>query len=309
VVLRTAVRPRWLALLALALAAASVMAWLGTWQLSRARESSRREAIQAATSRPAVPLTSLLRPRQSFTNGVADRPVTVSGRWDGAHQLLVADRYLGDSRGLWVLDPLVLDDGSAVAVVRGWVTSVTDPAASTTGLPASTVQVAGVLRPSEPPIDREPGVGSGLPAGQIDGIDLTQLVQRWPQKLITGYVVLTSQDPAPTGALPRPVPPTAPSSDSVAWQNLSYAIQWFVFAGFGLFLWYRLVRDDHLGRLPSGPPRGGRRGDVAPAPAVEGDTAGVASGSSGATEPVAQPVTEPVTERATDTLIDRGAQP
>jgi hypothetical protein len=35
----------------------------------------------------------------------------------------------------------------------------------------------------------------------------------------------------------------------VAWQNLSYALQWFVFAGFGLFMWWRLVRDDHRGTL------------------------------------------------------------
>ena len=39
-VLRTALRPRWLALLALALALASVFAWLGTWQLDRARSEA-----------------------------------------------------------------------------------------------------------------------------------------------------------------------------------------------------------------------------------------------------------------------------
>jgi len=68
--------------------------------------------------------------------------------------------------------------------------------------------------------------------------------------------VLTGQQPAPTGAgsgvaavALRAVPPTSPGSRSLAWQNLSYAVQWFVFAGFGLFMWWRLVRDDHRGRL------------------------------------------------------------
>jgi surfeit locus 1 family protein len=245
-------RPRWLALLALVLVLASGMARLGQWQWDRAQEQGRRQNERAATSRPAVPLSSLLRPQQSFTNQVSDRPVTVTGRWDPSHQLLVADRYLSDQRGWWVLTPLVIDDGpiaGAVAVVRGWVRSAQDAAASPGMLPSGPVDLSGVLRPGEPPIDREPGVGSGLPDGQIDGVDLTQLVQRWPHRLITGYLVVTEQRPAPTGAALSAVPPTAPGSRSLAWQNLSYALQWFLFAGFGLFMWWRLVRDDHRGRL------------------------------------------------------------
>lgn len=246
--LRTALKPRWLALLVLALALASGMAALGQWQLDRAREHSQAREIEAAASRPAVELTALLTARQSFTNAAADRPVTASGRWDTTRQLLVADRYLDGRPGWWVLTPLVLPDDSAVVVLRGWTGSATDPAADPARLPGGTVRIAGVVRPSEPPVDRAPGAGTGLPAGQLDGVDLTQIVQRWPARLITGYVVLTAQEPAPDGA-PTLVPPTAPSNRSVAWQNLSYAVQWFVFAGFGLAMWWRLVRDDHRGTL------------------------------------------------------------
>jgi len=257
-VLRTALKPRWLALLAVALGLATVMASLGQWQLDRARENSRARAVREATARPAVPLTSLLAPRRPLTNADVDRPVTAQGRWDAAHQVLVADRYLDGVRGWWVLTPLVLDgagSGDAVAVVRGWVPSPTDAAAAPDAVPAGPVRVQAVLRPPEPPVDRAPGAGSGLPAGQLDGVDLTQLVQRWPQPLIAGYLVLTAQDPPASGtAVPRPVPPTAPSSQVLAWQNLSYALQWFVFAGFMLALWVRLVRDDHRGRLPSSAP-------------------------------------------------------
>lgn len=270
--LRTALKPRWLALLALALVLATVMVWLGDWQLARAREQSRVRAVEAAENHPAVELTSLLKPRQTFTNAVADRPVTVSGTWDGAHQLLVAERYLLDRRGWWVLTPLVLPDASAVAVVRGWVPSADDPAADPDRLPTGEVRIAGVLRPSEPPVERRPGETSGLPEGQIDGVDLTQLVRRWPAKLITGYVVLTSQQPAPSavaGGSITPVPPTAPSNEGAAWQNLSYALQWFVFAGFMVFLWWRLVRDDHRKDDQRLTPRG-----AAPAAGSPGDTPG-----------------------------------
>jgi cytochrome oxidase assembly protein ShyY1 len=265
-VLRTALKPRWLALLVLALVLATGMAFLGQWQLDRARENGRQEAVQAGQARPAVALDELLKPRQTFTNGDADRPITATGRWDRAHQLLVADRYLAGERGWWVLTPLVLDDGGAVAVVRGWVPSPDDPAASVDRLPPgdADVDVEGVLRPAEPPIDRKPGAGTGLPPGQIDGVDLTRLVQQWPQRLYTGYVVLTADRPAPQPAGPRLVPPTAPFNQTLAWQNLSYAVQWFVFAGFLLALWYRLVRDDHLGRLPSARPDAPTPGGVQP---------------------------------------------
>jgi len=151
-------------------------------------------------------------------------------------------------------------------------------------LPAGPVQLQGVLRPGEPPIDREPGAGSGLPDGQIDGVDLTELVQRWPNPLITGYLVLTGQQPAPTGAgsgvaavALRAVPPTSPGSRSLAWQNLSYAVQWFVFAGFGLFMWWRLVRDDHRGRLhrPANPVPGAPAPDARDTP--DGEVPGASS--------------------------------
>jgi cytochrome oxidase assembly protein ShyY1 len=285
-VLRTALKPRWLALLALALVLATGMAFLGQWQLDRAREHSHARAIEVAASRPAVELPSLLRPRQSFTTGAADRPVTVSGTWDRTHQLLVADRYLSGAKGWWILTPLMLADGSAVPVVRGWVASTTDPVV--TLQTPGTVRVAGVLRPSEPPIDREPGRTSGLPEGQLDGVDLTELVQLWPFRMITGYVVMTAEEPSRSAA-PVLVPPTAPSNRSVAWQNLSYALQWFVFAGFGLFMWWRLVRDDHRGVL--------RRAaaEAAPKPAPAGDPAGD-------TEPA------PARDRSGEPVSDRGAQ-
>jgi cytochrome oxidase assembly protein ShyY1 len=176
-----------------------------------------------------------------------------------------------------VLTPLVLDDGSAVGVVRGWVAAADDPAAVAPAVPAGRVALTGYLRPAEPPASRPPGQGSGLPAGQIDRIDLTQLVTRWPQPLLTGYVVLTGyrSTSAATGPVAgqgtgqgvpvvpeslRPVP-VAPAGDTgLDLRNLSYALQWFLFAGFGLFMWWRLVRDDARGVRDDEPSETAREG-------------------------------------------------
>ena len=111
--------------------------------------------------------------------------------------------------------------------------------------------VTGLLQPSEPAADRAPGTGTGLPAGQVRFVDMPDLLRGWTHPLVTGFVVQQEQSPA-TGPAPAAVPPPPPEQ-GYDWRNLSYAVQWWLFAGCGLFLWYRLVRDDSRGLLPGGP--------------------------------------------------------
>jgi cytochrome oxidase assembly protein ShyY1 len=251
-VLRTALRPRWLALLVVVLVAASAMALLGQWQLDRAREHRRQPAEQAERARERAvpkPIRQVIAPQQVFPKDGVNTRVTATGDWDSAHRLLVRGRDEGSANGqagYWVLVPLRLADGSAVPVVRGWVATPSDPAAAA---PEGTgVQVIGLLQPSEPPSQRAPGQVSELPADQVDRVSVPELINLWPYPLITGFVVQQSQTPA-TGPAPAVVPP--PVSDAgLDLQNLSYAIQWWLFAGLGLFFWWRLVRDDHRGQLP-----------------------------------------------------------
>lgn len=264
--LRTALKPRWIALLLVVLVAAAGMARLGQWQWDRAQDHA-EENVAATLAQTPAPLGDVLRARQTFTAAVADRLVRAEGEFDPAGQLLVAERRLAGETGWWVLTPLVLDDGSAVGVVRGWVASADDPAAAPSAVPAGRVALTGFLRPGEPPADRAPGETSGLPAGQIDRVDLTQLIGRWSWPLLTGYVVTRGYEPVDgvTPAVPaalRQVPAIPEGRRTgIDWRNASYALQWFLFAGFGIFMWWRLVRDDHEGALA---------GDAEPAPEPEG---------------------------------------
>jgi cytochrome oxidase assembly protein ShyY1 len=250
-VLRTALRPRWLALLVVVLVAATGMALLGQWQLNRARERSRGPAEQAERAREQAvprPLQEVLAPRQTFPREGVNTRVSATGSWEPTRRLLVSGRELNGRKGFWVLVPLRLADGSAVPVIRGWVPSATDPAA----VPpvGDGVQVVGLLQPSEPPSQRAPGQTSGLPADQVERVAAVELVKRWPYPLITGFVVQQTETPT-TGPVPAPVPP--PSTEAgLDLQNLSYAVQWWIFAGLGLFFWWRLVRDDHRGDLDDG---------------------------------------------------------
>jgi cytochrome oxidase assembly protein ShyY1 len=259
-VLRTALKPRWLALLAVVLVVAAGMARLGQWQWDRAHDNAAKNVEKRVTADP-VNLDQVLRPRTTFTGAAADRPVVVMGRYDVAGQRLVPQRRLDGRTGFWVLTPLVTLDGNAIGVVRGWVATADDPAAQPDAVPAGLLALDGVLRPAEPPAERAPGQGSGLPPGQLDRIDMTQLITAWTWPLYTGYLVLTgySNSNSSAGTQVTLVPPATPSLELVPpavtggggldLRNLSYAVQWFVFAGFGIFMWWRLVRDDHLGVL------------------------------------------------------------
>jgi cytochrome oxidase assembly protein ShyY1 len=243
---RTALRPRWLALLAVVLLAATGMARLGQWQLQRAHDLGGAQE-HARAGRAPVPLTSLLTPQHAFAPQAADRRVEVSGRWDPAGQLLVAGRLQHGASGWWVLTPLVLDGGAAVPVVRGWTASPSAVPVPAGGPSSAEVRVTGLLLPGEDAVDRAPGQASGLPAGQLDRVDPAELVQRWSYPIYTGFVVAA-------GGTAGLAEVTVDTSGGLALQNLSYAVQWWLFAAFGLFFWWRLVRDDHRGVLsPAGP--------------------------------------------------------
>ncbi len=252
--LRTALKPRWLILLAVVLAAAAVMARLGEWQLDRARFKGERDRQAAAAAHPPLPVQQLLPVGTAFPVSAVDRRVTAHGRWDPAHELLVPGRRLGNATGLWVVTPFRLADGSAIAVVRGWIPDAGSAPSARAALPAGDVDLAGVLRPSEPVDDLQPGAVADAPPGQLPVVAAALLAQVWPYPLADGYVVQTSASPAAADTL-RAAPTEIPGG--LAFQNLSYALQWWLFSAFGLFFWWRLVRDDHRGTLRPATPAAG----------------------------------------------------
>jgi hypothetical protein len=98
-----------------------------------------------------------------------------------------------------------------------------------------------------------------LPDGQTDSISTGSLVNAWGGPMYSGYLVLISSDPpqaSPDDGGPALLPrPTIEGGTGLNLQNLFYALQWWVFGGFAVLLWLRLVRDEAAGV------RRGSRGD------------------------------------------------
>jgi cytochrome oxidase assembly protein ShyY1 len=244
-VLRTALKPRWLGLFALVVAIMVSFGMLGLWQLNVARDKGRAAQVRAAPTLPVADVAAVLTPHGSFPHDGLGRRVTATGRYDGPAQVLVTPRVLGGRRGLWVVTPLVVrSTGARIAVVRGF---VTDPAQALAPDPAREVTVSGTLAPGEPAADSA-GPGKGLPDGQLGALDLSLLVNRWSGDLYNAFIFATGEAPAVTSvsapAVER-VPPPAVEGGGLVWRNAAYALQWWVFAIFAAYMWWRMVRDDY----------------------------------------------------------------
>ena len=51
---------------------------------------------------------------------------------------------------------------------------------------------------------------------------------------------------------PQRVPPPTVQPTGLAWRNVAYAVQWWVFAAFAVVLWWKMVRQDALEREAAG---------------------------------------------------------
>ncbi|MFE5923303.1 SURF1 family protein [Streptomyces sp. NPDC056468] len=259
--------PRWWGINVFVLLAIPFCVFMGSWQLSRfeARVEDHRSAgDQAAENKQeaARPLAELL-PVDKATVG---KQVTASGRY--GKQLLVPDRELDRKQGYYVLTLLHTDDGKTLPVVRGWRPGDADRAALPAA-PSGEVIVTGALQASEVPGENGVPAQGGLPSGQTGAISAASLVNLVPDDVYDAWVTLNKAD---SGM--KPVPVAAPNDtglDLKAFQNLGYTGEWFVFAGFVVFMWFRLLRreaefarDAELGLLPDGETDGdeGNRADA-----------------------------------------------
>ena len=240
--LRTALQPRWLALLAVVIVICVGFGWLGSWQLGVARDRGEAKALREAQGQPAVPIDEVLAPQRTFTAAADGRRVTAQGTYDASKQVLVRGRLQpgGNGRvGWWVVGALRTSGGAWLPVVRGWVPDPGDAAADAP-TPSGPVTVQGVLQPDEPPAQ-----ASGPAPGQLTSLDVADLVNRWGTPIYNGFLVLTSQRPdVPAGAAqPQLVPPPQPQPHGIAWRNAAYAVQWWVFAGFVVVMWWKMVQQ------------------------------------------------------------------
>ena len=239
--IRMMVRPQWIAALLLALAIAAGFALLGQWQLDRAISSG--EVVERSTE-TVQPLTETVSPDGPPAQIAEGQMIETIGSFVAGDEQIISGRHNGGESGFWVVSHFVTAEGASIAVARGW-TADADTAAIVSDRLAGEMTIA-ALQPltgrflsSEAP---------DVPADDVDPHTMTTvstaaLINLWAnwddQSVYQGYIVDAA---APDGltVIDSPVPVV---EVPLNWLNIFYALEWAVFAGFAVFLWYRLVRD------------------------------------------------------------------
>jgi len=256
---KTALKPRWIAGFVFALVLSGVFVLLSQWQFGR---STQPEAPVNPASEQVKPLTDTLQPGEFFHGSAADQMVSAQGTYDPGKQVLVPGRLHDGKTGYWVVSAFAVTGAPALSgvaaspqtwipVARGWVAEPADASAP----PSGTVELTGRLLPSEAPM-----AGVAAQPGEATAVSVAELINYWDISSYPGFVAATAEiangvdvSPAavPGHLLPLEIGPQPPAQH-INWLNLFYSLEWVVFAGFALFIWWRLVKDDYHRDLEEG---------------------------------------------------------
>ena len=236
--MRVLLRPRWLVGTIIAVLLIVLFVNLGFWQLRRLDEKrDRNAAIEERGAQPVQPIDGVVDPRTGFDDvgRLVYRRASARGHYDPDGEVRIRSRSLDGRPGEWVVTPLRLDDGTALAVNRGFVPLSTDVPAP----PPGEVEVTGLLFATQ---ERQ-GIGPRDPADgvltELSRLDLARLQQQYQPDLYPLWLQLQRSDPpVDEDALPVLLP--EPAQDEGP--HLSYAVQWFLFATVGAIGWPLLLR-------------------------------------------------------------------
>lgn len=203
---------RWIGFTVLVVVVIVAFGLLSRWQWARAEERRAERIAIATTAQPVAYSPSISTEWQ---------PVSVTGEYAPSSEL-VRKRPLSGQNGFWVVTVLRTDAGDEVPVVRGWMpatggpTEVVEPPAAPTG----NVSILGRWRPAEATQNQ-----AGLPAGQLNSIE-------------SPFIQLQASQPEQTGLTVLPLPEIDDG------RNLSYAVQWLLFAAVAIIGWFFFLRRE-----------------------------------------------------------------
>ena len=240
--LKTALKPRWILSLLGALLVATGFVLLSQWQFNR---SATEAPPPVTTTETPVPLTSHFKPTEVLMAYKADQMVEATGHFLPGKQILVNNRMEDGVKGYWVVAAFEVKDSpgqNIIPVVRGWQADDSTPAPA----PEGELAITGRLLPTEGPKARIGGATS------FESLSVAELINVWDVPSYSGFLVAgpvtgannVDQSAQASGLTQVDVGPQ-PQERQINWLNVFYGIEWVVFAGFAVFLWYRLVADDY----------------------------------------------------------------
>jgi cytochrome oxidase assembly protein ShyY1 len=221
--------------------AVAALAWLasqlGEWQFHRLDERRAENRLVARNlDQPPVSLDALMSVDKAVSPRDEWREVTAHGTWDDEHTIVVKYQTRDSGPGVDVVTPLVTEDGSAVLVDRGWL-STKNSGGTRPRLPAAQagpVTVLGWVR-----VD---GTGGSTTVTDLAtrAISSRAAAEVLPYPLYRGFLDLHTESPTPDHRLGASELP----DDKSEGPHFVYGLQWWFFGALAVFGFGYLAYDE-----------------------------------------------------------------
>lgn len=200
------------------------LAWLGFWQLDRLQQRRAQNAL-IVQRWDQDPYNLSQNGLPADVEELGYRRIQVTGQFDYDNQVALKNQNRETEPGVGLVAPLVLPNGQAILVARGWIPyAQSDPAQWTQyNEKAGEITLVGMIQKSQVLPGAKP---PDAPQKEWFRIDVDAIQRQVPYELLPVFLL---QLPAPGqsyDALPyREIP-----FEITEGNHFSYAIQWFMFA-------------------------------------------------------------------------------
>lgn len=228
---------KWILTTLLVILGTALCVRLGVWQLDRLAQRRAFNAHYLTTT--ALPPLELHSAPQTDLTTLEYRAVIVTGVFDFENQVALRNRYHGSEYGYHLLTPLILSDGTAILIERGWIPAEGNdtPADWRKYDQPGKQTISGILRLGQTKPDLGGVPDPELTEGQTrldfwNIINLERISRQSPYPLLPVFI-----QPNPEETRSAPPYPYQPQIEITEGPHFSYALQWFTFA-FILFFGY-----------------------------------------------------------------------
>ena len=236
---------RWVGFTVFVLVLAYGTWWLGQWQFDRLEDrKTSNQIVRANEDAEPAPVEDVLAPDKKVAADDEWRRVTATGTYAVGDTIIWRYRTPDDAKGVDIVVPLVLSNGTTVLVDRGWLqTESQEEFEDIPAPPTGEVTITGWVRAD--------GSGDSTDMAQVDGyhatraLSSTQVAKVLDETPVTGWLHLDTESPESTTQLRKADLPELDNGP-----HFFYGLQWWFFgilavAGF-FYLMYDERRTQHL---------------------------------------------------------------
>jgi cytochrome oxidase assembly protein ShyY1 len=213
--------------------------WLGQWQFDRLEDrKASNQIVRANEQASPAPVSDVLVSGKKVAEKDEWRRVTATGTYAVEDTIIWRYRTPDDAKGVDIVVPLVLADGTAVLVDRGWLqTESQNEFEDLPAPPTGEVTITGWVRAD--------GTGDSTDVARVDGYHATRALSSAKvakvvdEPLLTGWLHLDTESPAPVTQLRKADLPELDNGP-----HFFYGLQWWFFGILAVAGFFYLMYDE-----------------------------------------------------------------